>query len=246
MQKLAFYNAKGGVGKSTLATNIAHGLALADYKVLLIDLDPQNDCSLFLGIDEDWYSKTFYHLLNYQANLGDCLVQIRKNLDLLPNSNYRGIESILHEEESNIQTIFSDILNDLEEYDYVLFDCSPSNTLTNNAILYYVDGLIVPVQLKLASVKGISNIYSYLEELGLGSDLIKLIVPNMFDARLNESKDNLKELKDIFEEDNIVTKPIRRRVKISESANAGQTVFEYGTKAEEQFFPILREVVNLE
>ena len=244
MNKLAFYNAKGGVGKSTLAANIAHGLALADYKVLLIDLDPQNDCSLFLGIDEEWYDKTFYHLLNYQAEIEDCIIEVRENLDLIPNSNYRGIESILHEEENNIKNIFNDILADVNKYDYILFDCSPSSTLTNNAILYYVDGLIVPVQLKLASVKGIGNIYSYLEELELNTDLIKLIVPNMFDTRLNENKNNLKDLKEIFDE-GIVTDPIKRRVKISESANNGQTVFEYSTKADEQFYPVLKEVVDI-
>jgi len=250
MKKIAFYNAKGGVGKSTLATTVSSGLALAEYNVLLIDLDPQNDCSLFLGVSDEEKEtvKSFNDLIDYKANLEDCLIQARENLNLIYNSNYRDIERELHKNETNISNIVDELLNEVENYnfDYVFFDCSPSNTITNTAILHYIDGLIVPVKLKLASIKGISNIYNYLDELGLNEDLIKLIVPNQYDMRLKEEKDNLEKLKDLFDEEGLISNPIKRRTKISELANRGVTVIEYGDKAEEQFFPIIKEVVNIE
>jgi chromosome partitioning protein len=63
LKKYAVLNNKGGVGKSTIAVHIAHGLALRGYRVLLLDLDEQNDASLFLGFTAEDYRKTFDELI---------------------------------------------------------------------------------------------------------------------------------------------------------------------------------------
>ena len=72
-----------------------------------------------------------------------------------------------------------------------------------------------------------------------------MIVPNQYDMRLKEENDNLEKLKDLFGDEGLITPPIKRRTKISELADRGVTVIEYGDKSEEQFFPILKGVVNL-
>lgn len=247
-KKLAIFNQKGGVGKSTLAVQIAHGLAKAEYKILLVDLDDQNDCSLFLGIDDEEYDKTFFDLIDYRypEPLKNCLVQARQNLDLLPNSNFDVIEKDFHRE-PRVDTILEEYLADAENmnYDYIIIDCSPSRGIVNDAILYYADNLIIPVQLEAASIKGIANIFEYLEELKIDSDKIKLIVPNMFDQRTNESKENLQQLKEIFD-NNIVSEPVHRRIRIAEATKVGKTIYEYDSTAEEQFYDVLERVVNIE
>jgi len=130
-------------------------------------------------------------------------------------------------------------------YDFVIFDCGPQRTKINDAVLCYIDHIIMPVQVESASVRAVGNIYEYLDQLRLSSDLIKLIIPNMYDARTNESKENLKLLKDIFsDEPEILTEPINRRVKITEAGRAGKTVFEYDQEAAEQFFKVLKKVVD--
>lgn len=85
-QKFAVLNNKGGVGKSTIAVHIAHGLAIKGKKVLIIDMDGQNDASLFLGFTSEDYNKTLYDLLMDESiSLSECIVKARENLDLLPS-----------------------------------------------------------------------------------------------------------------------------------------------------------------
>lgn len=248
MKKLALFNMKGGVGKSTLATNISHGLALAGYKVLLVDMDNQNDCSLFLGIDEKDYNKTFFNLIDkrYPASLSDCIIQARDNLDLLPNSDYEIIKNEFHRE-PNINEVMDEALQGVGEldYDYVIFDCSPSRGVINDAIMYYVDYVAIPVQLEAASIRGVKNIYSYLDRLKINREKIQLIIPNMHDTRTNESTENLEKLNKAFEEENIVSSPVLRRIKIAESGNYGKTIYEYHKSTANQFSNVLMEVAKI-
>ena len=130
-------------------------------------------------------------------------------------------------------------------YDFVIFDCSPTRNRINDAVLCYIDHIILPVQVEIASVRAILNIYDYLDDLMLPHDLISLIIPNMLDVRTNDGKENLKFLKDAFgDTPELITEPINRRVKITEAGKYGKTVFEYDDKAAEQFFSLLEKVVD--
>jgi chromosome partitioning protein len=248
-KKIAIMSNKGGVGKSTLASNIGAGLAKLNYKVLLIDLDGQNDSSLFLGIDENDYENTFFDLIDnrYPEKLENCIIEARKNLDLLPNDNMEKINAEFHRS-SRIDIIMSELLSDLDymDYDFVIFDCGPQRTKVNDAVLCYIDNIIMPVQVESASVRSIGYIYEYLDDLRLSRDLITLVVPNMYDARTNESQEILNLLKEIFsEEPDILTEPIMRRIKITEAGRAGKTIYEYDEKnAAKMFKRIVNKVVD--
>ena len=248
LKKIAIINNKGGVGKSTTAVQLSHGLAKLDFKILLIDLDGQNDSSLFLGFTENDYNKTFYDLLDkrYPANLKECIINARDNLDLLPNSHIQDINAEFHRE-SRIDIIMEELLSELNnmDYDFLIIDCGPQRTKINDAVLCYVDHVIMPVQVETASVRAIGNIYDYLADLRLDGSLITLVVPNMYDVRTNEAKENLEYLKEIFADTpDILTDPINRRVKITEAGKRGKTVFEYDEEAANQFFKVLEKVVE--
>lgn len=248
MKKIAILNNKGGVGKSTVAVQLSHGLSKLGFKVILLDLDGQNDSSLFLGISEDKYKKTFFDLMDKRSEVSvrDCIIEARENLDLLPNSHIEEINAEFYRE-SRIDLILDEKLKDLEEmdYDFIIIDCGPQRTKVNDAVLCYVDNIIMPVQVEAAAVRACGSIYEYLADLRLSPDKISLIIPNMFDQRTKDAKENLNFLYEFFSDmDDIVTNPINRRIKITEAGKMGKTVFEYDEEAAAQFFDVLERLVK--
>lgn len=248
MKKIAILNNKGGVGKSTVAVQLSHGLAKLGFKIILIDLDGQNDSSLFLGINESDYNKTFYDLIDKRNNIDirECIINARENLDLLPNKHIEEINAEFYRE-ARIDLILKERLEDLENlgYDYVIVDCGPQRTKINDAVLCYVDHIVMPVQVEAASVRACGSIYEYLSDLRLSPDKITLIIPNMYDKRTKDAKENLAFLNEFFsDKDDIVTPPINRRIKITEAGKMGKTVFEYDEEASNQFFKVLERLVK--
>lgn len=246
MKKIAVLNNKGGVGKSTVSVQIAHGLAKLGFRVILVDLDGQNDSSLFLGVSSTDYKKTFYDLIDKRnkIDISECILNVRENLDLLPNSNIEEINAEFYRE-PRIDLILDEKLKDLEtmDYDFVIVDCGPQRTKVNDAVLCYIDKIIMPVQVEAASVRACGSIYEYLSDLRLSPDKIALIVPNMFDKRTKDANENLSFLKEFFAEDNLISEPISRRVKITEAGKMGKTVFEYDEESSQQFFKVLERLV---
>ncbi|WP_379135328.1 ParA family protein [Paenibacillus sp. sgz500958] len=248
VQKYAVLNNKGGVGKSTLAVHIAHGLAAKGEKVLLIDMDGQNDASLFLGFTSEDYKRSLYDLLvkHEDLSLSDCIIKARDHLDLLPSKHIDRINAELYKQ-SNTHSFLKDKLRTLEQldYNYVVVDCGPQRSKINDAVLYFVDGIIVPVQVEAASVRAIGNIYEYLSDLGLDNRMISLVVPNMYDQRTSDGKENLEFLQEFFADTDVLTKPIHRRVKITESGKMGKTVYEYDDESSKQFEQIVERIVSI-
>jgi len=245
--KYAILNNKGGVGKSTLAVHIAHGLAIKGNRVLLIDMDGQNDASLFLGFTSEDYKKSLYDLIvkNENTCLSECIINARDNLDLLPSKHIDRVNQELYSV-ADISAFLKNKLGELEQlnYKYVIIDCGPQRSKINDAVLHYVEGIIVPVQVEAASVRAIGNIYEYLSDLQLDASMISLVIPNMFDQRTSDAKENLEFLKEFFVNTDLLTEPIFRRIKITESGKMGKTVYEYDKESSDQFESIVDRLVN--
>jgi len=249
LYKYAVLNNKGGVGKSTIAVHIAHGLAIKGKKVLLIDMDEQNDASLFLGFTSEDFTKSLYDILmDPEGNeLTDCIVCARDNLDLLPANRIGRINEELYKM-PDTSMFLHDRLSGLTElgYNYVIIDCGPQRSRINDAVLYFTDGIIVPVQTEAASVKAVGNIYEYLADLGLDAQMISMIVPNMLDLRTSDARENLEFIKEFFADTDLVTAPVLRRVKIAECGKTGQTVYEYDEEAAKQFEHLVERLASID
>ncbi len=249
MQKFAVINNKGGVGKSTTAVQFAHGLAKMDFKILLLDLDDQNDSSMFLGISQRDLNQSLseYFTGSNNITLGDCVVNARENLDLLSNRDHEKLVNYFNKTSIPHMDLFQNKLSPLSSmgYDFVIIDCAPTKNIVNDAVIDYTDKIIMPVQVEGASVKGVGNMFRYLNNLDQPLEKISFIIPNMYDARTNESKRVLELLQDFVEDTkSLVTSPVHRRVKITEAGRHGKTVFEYDNEAGRQFFKIIKEVVE--
>lgn len=173
MKSLAFYNNKGGVGKTTSVINIAYQLALADKKVLVIDLDGQGNCSRFFA-DEP------------KSGLADALIQpvvspevarcktrypyisVITSTQELNNisSQFAELPPIIQKEIASKIVSFTDEPWYATKYDYVLVDLPPAlNCLTEN-ILGACDYVFVPIELGLFAIQGIPNVTSVISLCG--------------------------------------------------------------------------------
>lgn len=250
MKKLVVNSFKGGTGKSTLVCNFGFALSMLNQKVLIIDLDSQNDASMFLGIDKSDYNKYVFDDLFNKKNkpaLKDCLVKARENLYLLPNNSLESVESELHKT-SRIDVVLNHALAELEDmdFDYVIFDTSPTKTKSLDSILCYCDSLILPVQLTGGgSVRSVATIYDHLAQLYINPSIIKAVVPNMYDPRTNDSKENLEFIQEFFKEQDFVTKPISFRTAIATSSKRGLSVFEHDMEATNQFMEVVEKLITL-
>ena len=239
---------KGGVGKSTLSYNLASALATMDFKTLLIDLDSQNDSSLFLGISKQQYNKTFDDLFDKKnpTKLEECIIETgRNNLFLLPNNSLEIVDSYLHQT-NRIDLIFKHILKDLDtiNFDFVIVDSSPTKNRVNDALLCWTDSIVLPVQLQGASVRSVGNIYAYIADLFLDPSIIKAVVPNQFNATTNDSKENLKFLEEFFEGQNLLTPAIPQRTKIGEACKMGRTIWEYDQEVSSHYIKAIEAIVK--
>ena len=221
---------KGGVGKSVLTANLAAGLAKAGQKVLLINLDGQNDSLRMINAEASW-EKTFYDLIKKgRASVSDCRITLMDGVDAIASGSTMEIDVIIASSKKSAQEILSEILpeDEIAGYDYVLFDLGPGERYINSIILKTAE-IIYPVQCEFESIKSLENMNKYLAQLGLSSDDIKLVVPNMLNKSKNTSKMTYQTIKALFP-DSKVTKPIPTRADISSAAAFGVNIFDYTTK----------------
>ena len=229
MRKIAIVGFKGGIGKTTTCVNLGAALALRGHRVLLIDTDTQANVGIALGINS--HKKTLSDVLTRKAKAEECIVNARKNLDVLPSdinlfkAQQRMVLEMAREE------IFEELFAGLTDYEYQILDCAPSVTLLTVNALAYVDEVFIPVSMEMLALSSVEQFIKYLKEihtvLGKGAE-IRLIIPTMYDPRRKVSEQVLKLLKKLGPR---VTEPIWVDTKLSEAPGVGQTIFEYAARS---------------
>lgn len=183
MQSIAFFNNKGGVGKTTLLCNIAAYLALEKRKsVLVIDADPQCNATQLLLDEIEVYNlydsqKSFtvhsvVHPLSIGKGYTDNIKPLTINdygVDLIPGDPRLALKEDLLSKDwqdavageiRGLRTsfLFSELLSRCGKYDYVLFDMGPSLGSINRAVLLACDYFVSPMSIDIFSLKAIENI----------------------------------------------------------------------------------------
>lgn len=237
MRKIAVAMAKGGVGKTTTAVNLAHGLARRGRRVLLVDCDTQGQAAKFLGVKPEMGLYEFVIGKNEKGQAvykKDTLYPCRNNLWLLAG----GIKLVelkhwLGEQpRSERQTALAKSLIPKEgSLDYLIFDGAPGWDVLSVNILMAVNEVLCPVALQGPSLEGLKTFFGYLmsaQRLNLGLQL-KYILPTMFDQRTNHSFEILRQLRRLFRKQ--ICDPIHYNVRLSEAPVRGKTIFEYRASA---------------
>lgn len=163
---LAWYNAKGGVGKTTHTAHHAVSCALSGWRVLVVDLDPQGNQSRALGYVDDDRWDGGVGLQDAVSTRGrvplTVMAGIRPNLDVIGGGPLGGqVASVLNTfaaHDPSVLGLFDQLLAPLAgEYDLILFDLPPTPSALHQAVLTTVHYLVVPVTPNPLAVDGLSN-----------------------------------------------------------------------------------------
>lgn len=220
---IAVTNIKGGIGKTTTVVNVGAGLARFGARVLLVDVDAQGNLAIALGLTP---KHTIYEALVDNTQVSRCIVQARPNLDLLPaDDTLLGAQPIISRR-SDWSRVLDHILQPIKkQYDFILVDSPGSLSVLSVNALMAAQEVIVPTTVEHLSIKGLAMLFKQIARITVGSSIVRLIVPTMFDPRRNQSHALLKQLQGTYGA--LVTDPIRINVRLSEASWQGKTIFEY-------------------
>ncbi len=230
---IGIVNQKGGVGKTTTAVNLSACLTEHRKKILLIDLDPQANATSGLGIRKE-PGISLYAALQRQA---PALEYIRETeidgLHMIPSEiDLAGAEIELSRSGHYLDRLRSIIQenNLLNEYDYIILDCSPSLGLLTMNVLAASDELIIPIQCEYYALEGLSvmqHLIRRLKESGANPSLeIEGIVMTMYDMRTNLSQQVVQEVINHYGA-KVYETLIPRNIRLSEAPSFGRPIMKY-------------------
>ncbi len=231
MRKIALVNQKGGVGKTTTTVNLARALSKKGARVLLIDLDPQANATISLGLRPSGLKYTVYTLMSGKAPLEKAIYNILPSLDMIPcNISLAGIEMELANEIGR-ETILKDRLASLSSYDFVMMDCPPTLGIVSVNGLCYANEVFIPIQCEFFALHGLSLLINTIDlvkkRLNPGLNLSGVVI-TMYDNRKLLLRETLKQLEEFFKGKVFDTK-IRVNVKLAEAPSHGKSVLDYAS-----------------
>ena len=228
-------NQKGGVGKTTSATNLAYSLAVLENKVLLVDADPQANSTSHLGFDPKNIRLGLYELMVQDLNPSDAVLETKYPfLNILPaNIDLVGAE-IEMIDLPNREKVMARVLDKVRnEYDFVIIDCSPSLGLITTNALGAADSVIIPVQCEYFALEGLGKLLNTIKivQRSINTKLeIEGLLLTMYDARLRLSNQVVEEVKLHFQE-LVFDTIIKRNTTLSEAPSFGMPVMEFDAEA---------------
>jgi chromosome partitioning protein len=249
---IAVANQKGGVGKTTCTINLGGALASLGHRVLCLDLDPQANLTVGLGIDLNTVDKNIANvLIDPDLKLTSIIRPTKtKNLDVAPatlelSSAEVELFNAIGREMALRDKLSQDIV---QRYSYILIDCPPTLGLLTLNALVAANGVIIPVQTQYYALKGVAALLKIIKTVqGRLNPKLKVLglLPTFYDSRTILGRDMLDSLRELGDHQ-VFDTVIRQSVKIGEAPTAGVpiTVYEPRSDAAKSFVDLAREVIG--
>jgi len=246
---IAISNQKGGVAKTTTCVSLGAALVDKGHEALVVDLDPQANLSLALGVNPDNLRRSMADVLLGNHTLASISRETSlPGLDLAParHDNMQLVEKFLHVRQNYEQTL-RHALSAVTHYNFVLCDCPPAlGPITLNA-LAAADLLLIPTQCEYFSAHGLNDMLEAVAQIRqkVNPTLRYRIMVTMFDRRNRVHQEILEELQGAFGEAVLHTK-IEIDTKLRESPIFGQPITHYApnSRASAQYQALAGEILQ--
>ena len=217
---------KGGIGKTFIASNLAHLLALLDYKIIILSIDSQNNVySIFNKVNQRIKGSLKKSILNDEI----FKIELRENLDFIPIELYLS-PNILKEVPTFLRKL-------KKNYDYIIIDSLPALKV-DNIFLENSDKIIIPAHGDKMTLQGIISIIKEHRE-----KIHSIIFNKYINTKIN--REYYKEIKEICKNSGIyISKPIKNNAFIAELIEKGKTIWESRAKKIIETQEIFKDIVR--
>lgn len=248
---ISICNQKGGTGKTTTAINLSCSLALAEKKILLIDLDPQANTTSGVGINKHDIKKSTYHALLEEMDLKEIIKPTAvNNLFLAPaNLDLTGAEVELVGALGREFRLKRALAKERDNFDFVIIDSPPSLGLLTINGLCAADSILVPVQCEYYALEGLSQLVNTVQLIrdNLNPSLaVEGVLLTMADFRTNITKEVIQEARNYFKE-KVYRTIIPRNVRLTEAPSFGKPIAIYDRESigAQKYEELSREVLGM-